>query len=859
MRVSLQWLRELVPCPWSVEEQAERLSMAGLEVEEIIDLAAPAKAVVVGRVMVCSAHPDAAKLSVCEVDVGAAEPLHIVCGARNVKAGIHVPVAIVGCVLPAVDLTIRATTLRGVVSEGMICSLAELGQEDKSEGICVLDEHPAAALSDVPAPGTPVNRWLGLDDVILDVAVTANRPDGLSMVGIARELAALCGSTVTAPQAPTRPATALTADQAAGRFVAACPFYSLTSVGRLTVAPSPLWLQWRLERAGLRSINNVVDITNLVMLETGQPMHAFDAAKVTGGAAAVHVRCARQKEKLESLDGEVRHLCTEQLVVADADGPIALAGVMGGASSQITETTREVLLEVAVFEAAAVRRSARHAGLRTESSSRFERGVPPQGCLAAADRATALLMEWAGGVFQERQLATAEGVLDAVAVALRRQALHRLLGPLANGEPVADEVIERCLQALGCRLSSTVDGWLATIPFSRCQDLQREVDLIEEVARLVGYDRFMAQLPATIAPGGRNERQTILWQLRQRLMASGLQELSHLSLDAGSTSTNTSAGTSAVAVPIANPLSSDYSHLRTELHSGLLRAARTNRQQGNGGLWGFEVGAVFASVVPKDPVAPKDTEEHQRLGAVLCGQRQHSAWRDGGKLPPLDFHSAVGVVERVLASVGVMVQRRPDETSPEVSRTPASSGGSKRDLGEEDVLRNADKQPDDPLLHPGRRAALWLETSNGKEGPVGWFGQLHPRMASHWDLPEDVFLFDADLTAVLDAASQQQGLTATFQPFSLMPAAERDLAVVVKQTVGSGEVMAVIRETGAPLLETVQYLSRFEGGDLPADACSQAYRLVFRSHKTLSDDEVEAALATVAAALGQRFKAQQRV
>ena len=882
MRVSLQWLQELVACPWSVEEQAERLSTAGLEVEEIIDLAAPARGVLVGYVRACTAHPDSTRLSVCQVDVGAAEPLTIVCGADNVRAGIHVPVAVVGCVLPATAATIKATRLRGVMSEGMICSLAELGQEDKSDGICVLEEHPAVATAPVPAPGTPWNQWLGLDDMVFDVAVTANRPDGLSMVGIARELAALCGATVTAPEAPARAASSMATD----RFVAACPFFSLTAVAGLTVAPSPPWLQRRLERAGLRSINNVVDTTNLVMLETGQPMHAFDAHKVAGGAAAVHVRYARANETLACLDGEVRELGSNQLVVADAQGPIALAGVMGGASSQITAATRDVLLEVAVFEAPAVRRSARHAGLRTEASARFERGVSPQGCLPASDRATALLAELAGGVFQERHVAAAPGVLDTVAVPLRRQALHDLLGPLANGEPVADEVILRCLQALGCQLepleakgtaAATVTGadtgaadepstgWMVAIPFSRSQDLQREVDLIEEVARLVGYDQFMAQLPPCLGPGGRNGRQTVRWQLRQRLMASGLQELNHLSLDAGG----------ATAVAISNPLSSDYSYLRTELYPGLLRAAQANHQQGNGGLWGFEMGAVFARVAaaadtadapPAPDAVPRQAEgERQRLGAVLCGQRQHSAWRDGGKLPPLDFHSAVGVVERVLASVGLVVQRSAAPV-PEATRTAASA---------------ADDSA--PLLHPGRRARLWLhgandqpgsgEMDNGQPGSgepqrgqehLGWFGQLHPRTASRWDLPEDTFLFDADLTALLDAAAHQQGAdqpagAAMFRPFSLMPAAERDLAVVVKQTVGSGDVMTAVRAAGAPLLETVQYLSRYEGGDLPADACSQAYRLVFRSHKTLADEEVEAAVATVMKNLTARFDAQQRV
>ena len=801
MRVSLQWLRELVPCPWPVALLAERLSIAGLEVEDILELDKPLTGVVVGKVLNCAPHPNADKLNLCRVDVGGPQPLQIVCGASNVRAHIHVPVAPVGCRLPAVDLTIQRTRLRGVDSEGMICSLAELGQEDNSTGICVLeDQQTMGPLT----PGVAVAPLLGLDDVVLDVAVTANRPDGLSMVGIAREVAALCGEAASPPTAPQRTATAMDLN----RFAQGCRLFSLSTVENVTIGPSPLWLQRRLERAGLRSINTAVDITNLVMLETGQPMHAFDGERVRGGDAAIHVRFAQPGENLHTLDGQQLSLKAGHLVVADAAGPVALAGVMGGAPTQITPRTRQIFLEVAVFDPTAVRRSARMAGLRSESSSRFERGVAPQATLAAADRAVALLEQLCGGNCVARQVACRPGVLADRQVTLRRRAIHRLLGAMADGAPVQDATVEGCLQALGCGLAPAKEGWLVTVPHSRCQDLCREVDLVEEVARLVGYDRFSAALPTALAPGGRNRQQNLLLQLRQRLVATGLQELCHMSLDQG--------GPGALA--LANPLVSDHSCLRTVLYTGLLRAAQGNTQQGNGGLWGFEVGKVFSTAGPQ--------REQQRLGAVLCGQRQHSLWPDGGKATPLDFHQALGVLERVLVSLGIRLQRQPMAATEGV----------------------------EPLLHPGRSVALML--SGGVF--VGWFGQVHPRVTRSWDLPEDVFLLEADLMPLLAAAEQHHGPAPRFQPFSLMPAAERDLAVVVNQAIGSGALMDTIRAAGEPLLEAVHYLSRFDGGDLAPGACSHAFRLVFRGKETLTDAQVEAALATVLSALEKRFQAQRR-
>ncbi|MFN9923327.1 MAG: phenylalanine--tRNA ligase subunit beta, partial [Cyanobacteriota bacterium] len=452
MRVSLQWLRELVHCePEALEpaQLAERLSIAGFEVEEIEDLAARAAGVVVGFVEDRQPHPDADKLSVCRVLVGTAEPLQIVCGAANVRAGIHVPVALVGSTLPAVGLTIKPAELRGVASSGMICSLQELGLASASEGIAVLDD----LLPAVPAVGEPVGPALGLDDQVLELAITANRPDGLSMRGFAREVAALCGGSTRFTEAPAAVAQVvpLPVEAASQGAIETGGLFSVTSLTGVKVAPSPAWLQQRLERAGLRPINNVVDITNLVMLEMGQPLHAFDRealGRLSGGAAdpaRLGLRQAHAAEGFTSLDGESRSLGEAALVVTYADQPIALAGVIGGLNEAVTEATTSLWLEAAVFAPQEVRRSARSVALRTEASSRFEKGLPPEATLAASDRAVALLIELAAARPEGRWLhAGAHGA--AAPIQLRRDALHNLLGPVRGDggeeQDLADSRIE---------------------------------------------------------------------------------------------------------------------------------------------------------------------------------------------------------------------------------------------------------------------------------------------------------------------------------------------------------------------------------------------------------------------------------
>jgi len=817
MRVSLQWLRELVqvdPAALDPERLAERLSIAGFEVEALEDLAARAAGVVVGLVEARDPHPAADKLSVCRVRVGPQEPLQIVCGAANVRAGIHVAVAPVGTILPAVNLTIKPAELRGVASNGMICSLQELGCSGGVDGIAILED----LLATVPPLGAPVGPALGLDDQVMELAITANRPDGLSMRGIAREVAALCGGRTHFPESGQGvEAAPLRVDPENGQRIEAGGLFSITALDNVKVEPSPAWLQQRLEKAGVRPINNVVDITNLVMLETGQPLHAFDRdrlAEVVAAPvdpAAIGVRQAGAGERLHTLDGVERTLDPEALVVTLADRPIALAGVMGGLAEAVSASTTAIWLEAAVFEPQAVRRSARSVGLRTEASSRFEKGVPPAGTLAASDRAVVLLQQLAGATVEGRWL-HGRPVSEPAALLLRRDALHNLLGPVLvddEAEDLDDSRIAQTLEALGCSLTAVDDGWAVVVPPERAMDLRREVDLIEEVARLVGYDQFAAHLPDPLEPGGPDPGQRVERRLRQALCAAGLQETCGFSLVAAA----------AGRVALANPLLADYGHLRDELYGELLQAARRNLQASRPGFWAFEIGRVF-----------REDEgvilERERLGGIIAGERRSELWSTSGKPRCPDYYQARGVLQAGLEPLQVPLQDRP-----------LAAGEAPADL-----------------LHPGRCATLVIE---GR--PCGWFGQLHPARAEELDLPEATFLFDLGLASLVAAASRPARLQPAFRPFATVPASERDLALVVEAAVTAADLLQAIRKAGKPLLEQAELIDRYVGEPVKAGYCSQAFRLRYRdAGRTLTEAEVEETHARVRQALERQFAAELR-
>ena len=818
MQVSLQWLRELVACDLAADVLAEKLSIAGFEVEEIVDLAARAAGVVVGYVEQREPHPDANKLSVCTVAIGADQPLQIVCGAKNVRAGIHVAVATVGAYLPAVDLKIKPAELRGVASSGMICSLSELGLADSSDGIVILDD----ALETLPPVGSPVGPLFGLDDQVLELAITANRPDGLSMLGIAREVAALTGASLSLPAAAAPVAASpLPVGTDVQDRIEEGGLFSLTALSGVQVGPSPRWLQSRLERAGLRPINNVVDITNLVMLEQGQPLHAFDADRLARlsenqlDPAAIDLRAGRPAEAFTTLDGTEHSLSEDAWVVSYADHAIALAGVMGGQTTAVDGDTTSIWLEAAMFAPQTVRKSARSLGLRTDASSRFEKGLPVEVTLGAADRAVALLQELCGATVESRWLhQRSEAAKEPLE--LRRDALHNLLGPIATEgaeEDLADAEIERILQALGCSLEQAEEGWLVHVPPARAMDLQREVDLIEEVARLVGYDRFASHLPDPIAPGGLTPVQEAERRLRRLLAAAGLQEVCSLSL--GPAEAERPGADPSRRVPLANPLLADYSHLRDSLVDELLFAAQRNLKAGRSGFWAFEIGNVFDATAKGSP-------QSQHLAGLICGSRQAELWSQSGKPQALDYFSARGLLQSALAGLKLPVEDR--------------------------------RLSEHPLLHPGRAAQIVVE---GR--PAGFFGQVHPELAEQYDLPPATYLFQMEVTPLLSAATRRNRWQPSFAAFATVPASERDLALVVKAETASAQLLNAIRKAGKPLLEQAELVDRYEGEQLAAGSCSQAFRLRYRDPKrTLKDSEVDEAHAKIRAALEKQFGAQLR-
>jgi len=810
MRISLNWLNEYVNVQLSSEALAAALTMAGFEVEDIEDRRTWADGVVVGRVVDRSPHPDADKLSVCQVDIGQPDRSTIVCGAANVRADIYVAVATVDTYLPVVDLTIKPRQLRGVPSAGMICSLAELGLAKDSEGIHIF---LADTLVDTLAVGQDVRPLLGLDDVILDVTSTANRADALSLVGIAREVAAITGETLHLPvtKAPVIP------DSAAAPAISlsdqkACPIYIGTVLENIALGPSPLWLQQRLVAAGTRPINNVVDITNYVLLEWGQPLHAFDRDRLltTGPSLTLGVRYARPDETLVTLDSQKRQLAPETLLITANDQPVALAGVMGGEATEVHNGTQAVMLEAAFFDAAAIRKSGRSQGLRTEASARYERGVNPAELRLACDRALQLLQELAGAtVVAQTTGTTALGAtLPERVIALRLSRVAQLLGQVTNlGDTPQDlpgATVQTLLETLGCGVAPSADPnlWAVTVPPYRYRDLEREVDLIEEIARLYGYSHFADTLPQRAVGGYLSLEAALSRQVRATLRAAGLTELLHYSL---------TKPISDRQVTLANPLFPEYSALRQDLVDGLIDAYAFNLNQGNGPLSGFEIGHIFWQ-------DDKGIHEAQALGGIVGGDGRSSQWVTSGQDQPLTWYEAKGLLDSVFNRLGLAVDYRADSS--------------------------------DPRFHPGRTASLWVR---GRL-ELGRFGQLHPQLRQQRQLPAAVYVFQLNWAALETCLVPGLQKSAKFKVYSTFPASDRDLAFYAPVEVSVADLQAAMGKAGGKLLESAALFDEYRGESVPAGQRSLAFRLVYRSpDQTLTDETVDPVHQKVRATLEKQF------
>jgi phenylalanyl-tRNA synthetase beta chain len=809
MRISINWLRELVHIGRSPEELAELLTIAGIEVEEIEDRRAWALGVVVGRIIDRQPHPNADKLSVCQVDIGAATPSTIVCGAPNARADILVPVATLGTHLPNVNLTIKPAKLRGVKSEGMICSLAELGLTKESEGIHVFEKENLAL-------GADVRPLLGLDETILDISPTANRADALSMIGVAREVAALTGGSLSLPTVePVKypKATKLTLNISEN---AACPAYIGTVIESVKIAPSPQWLQRRLQAAGVRPINNVVDITNYVLLEWGQPLHAFDRDRLETHAGSkditIGVRFASDGETMKTLDGQERSLKAPNLLITVNDQPVAIGGVMGGEDTEVHEGTVNLVLEAALFDPVTIRRSSKAAGVRSESSGRYERGVNPRALETACQRAIDLLVELAGGQVTGQVKADTREDHSSRSLELRLSRLHHVLGTVdLDGEAgyIPEGDVERILSNLGCQLakvSADPAVWNVTVPDYRYRDLEREIDLIEEVARLYGYDRFRDTLPAKTEAGGLSFEEKSQRRVREAFRALGLTELVQYSL----------VKPELAEVVLANPLFVEYSALRTNLLDGAIDAFEYNQSQGNGALNGFEIGRVFR-------LQSDNITEYDSIAGIFGGDYfSIGRWPRSGKDNPMTWYEAKGILASVFDRLAVTVSYQSDQ--------------------------------DDPRLHPGRTASLWI----GKQR-LGTFGQLHPRLRQEKGLPEAVYAFELSFAVLLEALSDEAKITPRLRPYSTYPGAARDLAFFVSTDVPVARLTATIASSGGNLLETVELFDRYQGQNVPEGQCSLAFSLVYRAgDRTLTDEEVEPLMSKVREALVKQYQVSLR-
>ncbi|MEB3223106.1 MAG: phenylalanine--tRNA ligase subunit beta [Candidatus Sericytochromatia bacterium] len=789
MRIPLSWLNELLSAPLAPEAVRDTLLRVGLEVESLEHTAPGLETVVVGQIVAIERHPNADKLRVCQTDVGEGTPLQIVTGATNVELHDLIPVARVGSNLPG-DKRIEAAKLRGVESFGMYCSLAELGLPPGEDGVLVLPP-------DTPI-GLPIAAAMKLGEPVLELAITANRPDLLCVEGVARELAVgTPGISFNRPEMPLMaqgPAAGITLGTVdADR----CPIYRGLTLRGVKVGPSPEWLVERLVSCGLRSINNVVDATNYVMLLTGQPTHAFDAGRIAGGQLTV--RPAASGETLETLDGVKRQLVAEDLVIADAERALVVAGVMGGRDAEVGEQTTDVFLECACFEPSGVRRTARRLGLSTDSSYRFERGTDPDGTTRALALLVDLVMKVAGGTPDGGPVeAQAAGFPQPRTFAFHLDAIERLLG-LAVPNPE----VERILKGLGFLLARHTDGvfelnsYDVVAPGWRWHDTTREVDLVEEVARHWGYDRIPCVLPE--AQPRPVQPPSVALERRARAIATalGLTEVMTRSL--------TTAEAEALAgvkgtdhVLLSDPLK-EMAAMRTSLLPSLLEVLRYNRYQGCSQLGVFELGRTYHRQ------ADGSHRERRWLGAALMGSLWSGLWLPEHVPAPLaaDFAYAKGLLEAV-------VQRL--EVEGAVTLVPA-----------DDVAG----------LHPGRTARVHI---GGRE--VGVLGELHPRVAQDYDLPAGqpaaAFLLD------LDALAEQPAPPRRFRMFSRQPAMLRDLAVVVPATLSAQEALTAIREVGGALLERITMFDRYAGPGIPDGHVSLGFSLAYRSaDRTLTTADVD--------------------
>ncbi len=812
MKVTLNWLKQYVDFNWSPEELTERLTMLGLEVEGVQKISAAFEGIVVAQVITRDKHPNADKLSLCRVNDGTGER-QIVCGAQNFKAGDKVPLILPGASLPPKPgekepFTIKVGKIRGVESHGMLCSPQELGLPDQVDGLLILREDAKV--------GQPFAEYLGRSgsDVVYDLEVTPNRPDLNSVIGIAREIAALTGNGLKVPSVQFSVSSTENLKIETSKLVSVriedttlCPRYTARVIKGVKIGPSPEWLRSTLEKVGIRSISNVVDVTNYVMLEIGQPLHAFDyhlIAKSANGTPTIVVRRAGTGEKFKTLDNQERTLTAEMMLIADEQKGIALAGVMGGANTEINDQTADVLIESAYFLPTNIRRTSKALGLRSESSYRFERGADVGICDWASQRAVQLILQTAGGQ-------VAEGVVDVYPqpappkeLSLHFSKSKDLLGiALSHAEQIAS------LTKLGLTVTKQEPGECSFSVSSWRVDLKREVDLIEEVGRLYGVDK----IPSTPPRGalGSNAYDSVYDQIaeaRRILTALGLNEAQGQTL----VSKEECRIKSEDIVALANPLSSDMDVLRPSLLPGLIHSLRHNVSRKNYDVALFEIGRVFST-------QNGAMKEERRVAVAITGQRALPFWSGTEREAKFDAYDLKGLAEEFLEQFGlrgVAFGKRPEST------------------------------------------ALFLESAAvtlGGKLPLGELGQLLPTLAKKYDLRDAVFLAEFNLDLLISRRNPAK----SFKALPQFPSSRRDVAMLVPEAVTHDAVLSAVKQAKAANLESVELFDVFRGQGVPTGQKSLAYAFTYRAaDKTLVDADVNAAHTKVLEALKGQLKAELR-
>jgi phenylalanyl-tRNA synthetase beta chain len=802
MRAPMRWLREYCDPPITTEEAGRKLNDAGIELERIDRVGVDAlENFVVGRVISAEQHPNADRLSVCIVDDGSGSERTIVCGAPNVAAGQTVAVALPGAVMPD-GTELGEAKLRGVKSSGMILAEDEVGVGEDHDGIMVLAENGG------PAPGTPLIDHLQIADEVLELAIAPNRPDCLAVYGVARELHAL----TTAPLAPD-PTGEDAPAAGPGELPRVeidpdiCLRFTVRVFEDVKIGPSPLWLKARLTAAGQRPISNVVDITNYVMLLTGQPLHAFDLDKVRGGRLVVHR--AQDGQAMRTLDGAERTLDSTMALISDAEGPTSIAGIMGGEVSEVSDETARVAMEAATWVGPNISRTQAKLGLRTEASARFEKQLHPELAIAAQRLAARLMVELAGARMVEGTVDEYPSPAAPRKVRLRTARVERLLGMA-----VEEDEIQAILGRLGFATDAADGGFEVTVPYWRDGDVQREADLVEEVARIHGLDKLPITLPARRHAVGRlSPAQGVRRRIEDALRDRGLSEVVAYSFTAPE-----ALGRLRLAdlplLRLANPMSEDQSVMRPLLLPGLLDAARHNAAHGRPRLALFESAHVYRVSDPLgqapdgSPNGATPAYEAHHVGAVLT-EALPGTWRSEPR--PADFFAAKALVEALLRAVGLECWVEPGER---------------------------------PFLHPGRTATVLA----ADERKLGWIGELHPSVARAWDLDGTVAAFELDADLIAELAPGP----VPYRDVTSFPALYQDLAVVVDEDVAAGDVETKVREAGGDLLDAVELFDVYRGDQVGEGRKSLALRLEFRSpSRTLTDSDVASLRSSIEAALAE--------